>query len=70
MLGQLVYLKQCMLNPELKCPPAIPNDYSSIRGALESISLDVRSAAAVAAIVGLFAYEDAFVRAGQSVPLS
>ncbi len=26
--------------------------------------------AAVAAIVGLFAYEDAFVRAGQSVPLS
>ena len=26
--------------------------------------------AAVAAVVGLFAYEDAFVRAGQSVPLS
>jgi Tfp pilus assembly major pilin PilA len=26
--------------------------------------------AGIAAIIGLFAYEDAFVRAGQSVPLS
>jgi len=28
------------------------------------------AAAGIAAVAGLFAYEDAFVRAGQSVPLS
>jgi hypothetical protein len=38
--------------------------------AVLSGSMPVAVVAAIAAIVGLFAYEDAFVRAGQSVPLS
>jgi formate-dependent nitrite reductase membrane component NrfD len=38
--------------------------------AVDSGSVALSAAAAVCAIVGLAAYEDAFVRAGQSVPLS
>jgi len=38
--------------------------------AVLSGSMPIAVIAAIAAIVGLFAYEDAFVRAGQSVPLS
>ncbi|MEI2420347.1 hypothetical protein V6O07_08730, partial [Arthrospira platensis SPKY2] len=38
--------------------------------AVLSGSMPLAVVAAIAAIIGLFAYEDAFVRAGQSVPLS
>ena len=39
-------------------------------GHLDTVEPALMVPAAIAAIVGLFAYEDAFVRAGQSVPLS
>ena len=43
-----------------------------MRGPQESdtTSPAMLAAAGIAAVAGLFAYEDAFVRAGQSVPLS
>jgi len=37
---------------------------------IRSGSSEVAALAGVAAVAGLAAYEDAFVRAGQSVPLS
>ena len=39
-------------------------------GGMGSVEVGIMAAAGVAAIVGMWAYEDAFVRAGQSVPLS